>query len=177
MNVCIFASASPVAEKYLRAVEALGFALGKAGHTLVFGGYADGLMKAAADGFLRSGAGIIGVTSEMFEATQVKQEGLSRIIPTRDLSSRKEEMTRISDAFIAVPGGVGTLDEMFSVLSLKSVGKIPGRVIFYNIFGFWDGILASMEKMRREGFIRDDLEGGYAVLDTPEGVLACLAEG
>lgn len=175
MNICVFASASPVDKKYLDAVGALGYALGKAGHTLVFGGYADGLMKAAADGFLRAGARVIGVTAELFENTQEKQPGMEEMILTRDLSERKAEMARISDAFIAVPGGVGTLDEMFSVLSLKSVGMIPGRVIFYNIFGFWDLILAAMEKMRAEGFIRDDLKDGYAALSTPEEVLAYIS--
>ncbi len=174
MKVCVFASASPVDKKYLDAVEALGYALGKAGHTLVFGGYADGLMKAAADGFLRAGADVIGITAELFEDTQVKQPGMREMILTKDLSARKEEMARISDAFIAVPGGVGTMDEMFSVLSLKSVGKIPGKVIFYNIFGFWDGILSSMERMRLEGFIRDDLKGAYAALSAPGEVLEYL---
>ncbi len=176
MNICIFASASPVDQKYISAVEELGFALGSAGHSLVFGGYADGLMKAAADGFLRAGAGVTGVVSEMFEATQVRQGGLSDVIMTKDLSERKEVMTRVSDAFIAVPGGVGTLDEMFSVLSLKSVGRIPGKVLFYNIFGFWDGILGAMDAMRAEGFIRDDLKDGYAAADTPGQVLQYLSK-
>ncbi len=174
MNICIFASSSPVDQKYIIAVEELGYALGRAGHSLVFGGYADGLMKAAADGFIRAGAPVIGVTAELFEDTKAKQRGITRVILTKDLSRRKEEMVRISDAFIAVPGGVGTLDEMFSVLSLKSVGQIPGRVLFYNIFGFWDGILGAMEKMRAEGFIRDDLKDGYAAPEDPEGVLRCL---
>ena len=100
---------------------------------------------------------------------------MEEMILTRDLSERKAEMARISDAFIAVPGGVGTMDEMFSVLSLKSVGKIPGKVIFYNIFGFWDLVLAAMERMRAEGFIRDDLKDGYAALSTPEEVLGVLS--
>ena len=176
MNICIFASASPVDQKYLDAVEALGFALGRAGHSLVFGGYADGLMKAAADGFARAGAEVIGVVSELFEGTQARQPGLNRVIMTKDLPERKREMTRGSDAFIAAPGGVGTLDEMFSVLSLKSVGQIPGRVLFYNVFGFWDGILGAMERMRAEGFIRDDLKDGYAAADTPDAVLRYLSD-
>ena len=175
MNICVFASASPVDEKYLREVEALGFALGKAGHSLVFGGYADGLMKAAADGFVRAGAEVTGVVTELFEDTQVRHPGLTKVILTKDMAARKEEMARISDAFIAVPGGVGTMDELFSVLSLKSVGKIPGPVLFYNIFGFWDGILQAMEKMRAEGFIRDDLRNGYAAASTPEEALGHLS--
>ncbi len=174
MKICIFASASPVDEKYLRAAEELGYALGRAGHSLVFGGYADGLMKAAADGFARAGAPVTGVVSEMFEATQARQRGMAEVIMTRDLAERKNEMVRISDAFIAVPGGVGTLDEMFSVLALKSMGKIPGRVLFYNVFGFWDGILGAMDRMRDEGFIRDDLKDGYGAADTPEAALEYL---
>ena len=175
MNICVFASANAVAEAYLAGAEELGFSLGREGHALVFGGYADGLMKACADGFARAGAEIVGVVTDLFEETNQKHPGLTRVVPTRDLSERKAEMIRLSDAFIALPGGVGTLDELFTVLSLKSCGQIPGPVILYNLEGYWDSTLHVLEEMRLKGFIREDMRGACQAAATADEVRKILS--
>ncbi len=176
MRICVFASANRVDRVYLDGAEELGYALGRAGHGLVFGGYADGLMKAVADGFARAGAEITGVVTDLFEDTNEKHALLTRVVRTDSLAARKAEMVRLSDAFIALPGGVGTLDELFTVLCLKSCGQVPGPVIFYSLASFWDTQLRVLEEMRAKGFIREDMKGAYAAASTPDEVLALLGD-
>ena len=176
MRICVFASANRVDRVYLDGAEELGYALGRAGHGLVFGGYADGLMKAVADGFARAGAEITGVVTDLFEDTNQKFALLTRVIRTDSLAARKAEMIRLSDAFIALPGGVGTLDELFTVLCLKSCGQIPGPVIFYSLAWFWDTQLRVLEEMRAKGLVRENKKGAYSATSTPEQVLACLRD-
>ncbi len=174
MRICIFASANRVDGDYLAAAEELGSALGRAGHSLVFGGYADGLMKAAADGFGRAGAEITGVVTDLFEDTNEKHPFLTRTVRTDSLAARKAEMIRLSDAFLALPGGVGTLDELFTVLCLKSCGQVPGPVILYDLKGFWGPLLLLLRQMREKGFLREDMRDAYSAASCPEEVLALL---
>lgn len=170
MTVCIFASANNVDKVYCDAAEALGYYLGSCGHTLLYGGYAEGLMKAAADGFSRAGAPIIGVGVTQFDDQKKRHPGETEHITAADLGERKQIMMARSDMFIALPGGVGTLDEVFSVLSLKSIGGIKGDVVFYQVDGFWDPLEAMLYEMRARGFIRDDMNNAYRLAGTPEEV-------
>ncbi len=171
MKICVFASANEVDRVYLDAAESLGYYLGSRGHSLVYGGYANGLMTSVADGFYRAGAPIIGVGIAQFDSVKHRHPGQTEGYTAPDLSERKRMMMEIGDMFIALPGGVGTLDEVFSVLSAKTIGCVRGDVVFYNVNGFWNDTIRMLDGMRAKGFIRDDLNGAYRVAVSPGEVL------
>ena len=174
MNICMYASANALGPEYTVPVKALCDQLASHGCGLVFGGYAVGLMKVAADAFYAHGAPITGVVTDFFDRTQARHPGLTDVIICRTLSERKDEMARVSQAFIALPGGIGTLDEIFSTLCQKSCGQIDGEIIFYNAARFWSTAVQMLREMKDKGFIRPDLDGAYRVCDTPQEVLYAL---
>ena len=167
MNICVFAASCDVGEDYARAVYALGHKLGSEGHTLVYGAYGGGLMGSIADGFHDAGARIIGVVPRFLEEKTENYPHLDEIIRTEELSDRKDKMIALSDCFIAVPGGIGTLDELFSILAMKASDRLRGEIVLYNVNGFYDGLIACLEAMERGGFLYSNLEELYRV-ETPE---------
>lgn len=171
MKICVFASANDVPPVYIRSAEELGFYLGQRGHSLVYGGYADGLMAAVADGFCRAGAPIIGIGISQFDGDRKPHPGQTETITARDLNERKRLMMDLADMYIVLPGGVGTLDEVFSVLSVKSIGGTRADVVFYDTEGFWEPLFEMLAGMREKGFIRDDMNGAYRSAARPEEAL------
>lgn len=169
MKICVFASSRPVAGGYAEAVYKLGKKLGSEGHTLIYGGYREGLMGDIARGFYDAGANVIGVVPACFDSEEMNDPDLTEIVHVKDLSERKDEMIRRSDAFIAVPGGIGTLDEVFSLLAQKASKLLDKDLMFYNVDGFFDGVLQSLEAMERDGFLYTDLKTLYQV-ETPESL-------
>ncbi len=169
MKICVFAASCDVGEQYSRAVRALGRRLGAQGHALVFGGYGGGLMADIADGFADAGAEIIGVVPEFLEARTENHPGLTRIIRTKTLSERKDEMIARADVFVAAPGGIGTLDELFSILAMKATGVLDKEVVFFNVDGFFDGLLQCLREMEAKGFLYSSLDALYRV-ETPESL-------
>jgi len=174
MKIAIFLSAAQVAQSYHDATYQLGYELGQAGHTLVFGGYSKGMMRSIADGFADAKASIIGVVPDFLESSYVKHSHLQEVHHAKELSDRKSEMIRLSDAFIALPGGTGTLDELFDVLALKSTRRIHAPVIIYNIDGFYDPLISQLQQMRRKGFIYDELSELFFVASQPQDVIDYL---
>ena len=169
MNICVFAASCDVGESYSKAVYALGKKLGSEGHTLVYGAYGGGLMGDIADGFHDAGARIIGVVPRFLEEKTENYPHLDEIVRTEELSDRKDRMIELSDMFIAVPGGIGTLDELFSILAMKASGRLRGEIVIYNVDGFYDGLLACLKEMERGGFLYSKLEDLYRV-ETPESI-------
>ena len=169
MRICVFASSCTVEGSYSDAVYALGKKLGAEGHALVYGGYHKGLMGDIARGFHESGAEIIGVIPECFDSEEMNCPYLTKIVHTKDLSDRKDAMIRMSDAFIAVPGGIGTLDEVFSLLAQKASKLLDKEILFYNVDGFFDPLLDFLKTMERDGFLYTELKTLYRV-ETPESL-------
>ena len=167
MKICVFASSCEVNAKVSEAVYALGRKLGSEGHSLVYGGYCKGLMADIADGFHDAGAEIVGVVPECFDSDEMNYPHLTELVRVKDLSERKDEMIRRSDAFIAVPGGIGTLDEMFSLLAQKASKLLDKEIIFYNVDGFFDPLLDFLKSMERDGYLYTKLETLYRV-ETPD---------
>ena len=167
MKICVFASSCEVNAKVSEAVYALGRKLGSEGHSLVYGGYCKGLMADIADGFHDAGADIVGVVPECFDSDEMNYPQLTELVRVKDLSERKDEMIRRSDAFIAVPGGIGTLDEMFSLLAQKASKLLDKEIIFYNVDGFFDPLLDFLKSMERDGYLYTKLETLYRV-ETPD---------
>ena len=169
MKICVFAASCDVGEHYSRAVYALGRKLGQEGHTLVYGAYGGGLMGDIADGFHDAGAKIIGVVPLFLEEKTDNYPYLDEIIRTEELSDRKDKMIALSDMFIAVPGGIGTLDELFSILAMKASDRLHGKIVIYNVNGFFDGLLDCLKQMERGGFLYSRLEDLFRV-ETPESL-------
>ena len=160
MNICVFCSCSPIDDETLSCVRELGYRLGCAGNSLVFGAFGEGLMGAIADGFQEAGAKIYGVAPKVLvDAGRAVHPGCDRVIKTISLAERKAAMIELSDAIIAAPGGIGTLDEVFSVLAMDITKELDMPVVLYNHDGFFDELMSMLGHMQEDGFIRRPLEG------------------
>ena len=141
MRICVYGAASPnIDEQYITATETLGEALAKRGHNLVFGGGGNGLMGAAARGFKKGGADIIGVIPDFFrnEAIEAIYDCCDRLIEPKTMRERKQIMEDNADAFIVVPGGIGTYEEFFEILTSKQLCRHNKPIGIYNIDGYYD---------------------------------------
>ena len=175
MNICLFGSARDTVPKvYITQTEALGRAMAARGHAMVFGGGATGLMGAAARGMGELGGHIISVAPDFFQQPGVLVTDPGEEIITATMSHRKEVMIDRADAFIAVPGGIGTLDELFEVFTLLSLEQHKKPIALYNIDGFFDGLLDFLKKLEREEFFLPGLMELLGVFDAPEPLLDYL---
>lgn len=156
MNICIYGAASNEIDKsYIEATEALCEKLAKRGHNLVYGGGANGLMGACARGFVKGGGKVIGVAPTFFQVDGVIFKECTELIYTETMRQRKAKMEERADAFIAVPGGIGTFDELFEILSLKQLGRHNKAVTLFNINGYYDSFKNLIENSVKEGFMSD----------------------
>lgn len=158
-SVAIFCAASEnIAPGYFEAAAEVGAMLGRLGKTMVYGGARFGLMEATAKAAKAAGARIVGVVPDIL----VERDRVSRLLDEqvgcRNLSERKDIMLERSDVLVALPGGVGTLDEIFHVLAATTIGYHTKRVVLYNVNGFWNPLLATVEEMSQAGFVRGEVE-------------------
>ena len=154
MRICVYgASSVKTDEKYIKAVENLCESLAKDGHSLVYGAGAGGLMGAAARGFTRGGGHIIGVVPHFFNADGILYEKCDELIRTETMRERKQIMEDHADVFIIVPGGAGTFDEFFEILTLKQLARHNKAIIMYNLYGYYDKLQEFMQVAVKENFI------------------------
>lgn len=154
MNICIYGASSNLIDKsYITATEELGEKMGKKGHTLIYGGGANGLMGAAARGFVKGGAEVIGVAPSFFQVDGVLFEKCSEFIYTETMRERKKIMEDRADAFVMTPGGVGTYDEFFEMLTLKQLGQHKKPIAVFNINGFYDKLTEMLENAVEQKFM------------------------
>lgn len=139
MKLCLYgASSNLINKKYIEATEKLGEKLAKRGHTLVFGGGANGLMGAAARGVTKVGGEIIGISPKFFDVDGVLYDKCTEFIYTETMQERKHLLVTKSDGFIVMPGGPGTFDELFETLSLRQLGIHNKPIAVFNIDGYFD---------------------------------------
>ena len=156
MRICIYGAASnDIRESYITETERAGALLAQNGHSLVFGGGASGLMGAAARGFHSRGAEIIGVAPSFFNVDGVLFPHCTQMITTETMRERKETMENLSDAFLVTPGGIGTLEEFFEVLTLKQLGRHNKPIAVLNVDGYYTPMLELLRHTAREGFMRE----------------------
>lgn len=165
-HVAVFCAASESVDAiYAASAYEVGKMLGRIGATLVYGGARFGLMEAVAKGSKESGAHVIGVVPDILVERQ-RVSGLpDEKIPCRNLSERKDIMLQRSNILVALPGGIGTLDEIFHVMAAFTIGYHSKRVVFYNVNGYWDSLLAVLSDYSSKGFIRCDMSHCMAVAD------------
>ena len=158
-NVAIFCAASEnIAPGYFEVAAEVGTVLGRLGATMVYGGARFGLMEATARAAKKAGARIVGVVPDILVERDRVSHLLDEQVGCRNLSERKDIMLERSDVLVALPGGIGTLDEIFHVLAAATIGYHTKRVVLYNVNGFWNPLLATVEEMAQAGFVRGEIE-------------------
>ena len=171
MNICVFCSANDVAPQYVAAAEKLGRWLGREGHTLVYGGANLGLMEAVARAAHEAGATVVGVVPAILEKTGRASDHIDVRVLCDSLDDRKAIMVERSDLFVSLPRGVGTLDEIFTVVAAASIGYHHKRVVLLNIDGFWDSLLAMLDDLQSKGVLRPGLKETLTVVTEVEKVV------
>ena len=148
MNITVYLGANQASsDRMISATKELGAFIGKRGDTLVYGGSKMGMMGILADSVLASGGKVIGVEPRMFVENEFQHSGITELIVTEDMPERKAKMIELGDAFIALPGGTGTLDEISEIMSLVSLNVIDSPCILYNIDGYYNGLKELLDKM------------------------------
>ena len=159
MKIAVYGAASRlIDESYKKAGIELGRKMVERGHGLVFGGGANGMMGAVAEGAYEKGGYILGVVPEFFReaSAEISFKQCTDYIYTDTMRERKKQMEENCDAFIISPGGIGTFDEFFEILTLKQLGRHNKAIAIYNINGFFDLFAQSLYEMVKEKFITDD---------------------
>lgn len=150
-NIGVFCSShNGINPEYARAAEALGREIGRHGANLVYGGSSCGLMKVLADAVRESGGRTTGVVPRILAERHLESDS-DVTFYCENLDDRKGTMIREADVFVALPGGIGTLDEIFTVAASNHIGYHRKKVILYNVNGFWNPLLDMMEHLRLEG--------------------------
>jgi hypothetical protein len=157
--------------------EELGRWLATEGHTLVYGGVNSGLMECVARAVKQAGGRTVGVLPQIV----VKSGRLSDYVDTEvlcdNLSDRKQLMEDRSDVFIALPGGIGTIDEVFTIAAAHTIGYHDKRVILYNMKGFWDDLTAMLDRLQQRGMVRGEWRDYIAVANSLDDIKDFLAQG
>ena len=177
-SICVYCGSSPgKGEAYLKAGHVLGRSMALAGLQLVYGGGSRGIMGAVADGALRAGGKVTGIIPQFLmdkEATRSALQRLDELIVTDNMHQRKHKMFEKSDAFVALPGGIGTVEEIIEIMTWGQLGHHRKPIVFGNIGGFWDPMLALLDHMRAEGFIHTSHLVDPLVVDTAEAIVPAI---
>jgi uncharacterized protein (TIGR00730 family) len=176
MRVCVFAGSSPGSRpQYRAAAVELGRVLAARGIGLVYGGARVGLMGAVADAVLAGGGHVTGVIPRAMVEKEVAHDSLSDLRVVTSMHERKAMMADRADGFIALPGGWGTLDEFFEILTWAQLGLHQKPCGLLNVHGYFDGLLSFLEHSTTEGFVRHEYQSMIVVSDSPGGLLEQLA--
>lgn len=176
-SICVYCGSNPGSRPvYAEHAASLGTRLGSQGLTVVYGGGDVGLMGIVADAALAAGGEVVGVIPEQLVNLEVAHRGLTRLDVVANMHERKKRMFDLSDAFVALPGGFGTMDEMFEMLTWRQLGIGDKPCAFLDVDGFFVPLLAMMDRMVGEGFVhaeqRQDLWHGEDI----EAMLAWMHE-
>lgn len=175
MRICVYGAASSTIDKeYITKVEQMGGEMVKRGHSLVFGGGGNGLMGAAARGVREAGGHILGVIPKFFEDDNIEAvyEFCDELIEPDTMRERKQIMEDNADAFIIVPGGIGTFEEFFEILTLKQLCRHNKPIAIYNLRGYYNEILLALKAAVEKNFLREDCNRLFFVSDDLEEVFA-----
>lgn len=174
-KIGIFCSASEnIDNKFFDSARRIGTWLGETGRILVYGGASMGLMECVAHAVKENGGWVIGIVPTKLEENGRVSALPDELIRSYNLSDRKDSIVELSDILLALPGGIGTLDEVFHTLAAATIGYHQKRVIFYNEGGFYDKLLAALEELEVKGFARRPLSTYYKVANTFEELKAII---
>ncbi|EFL54364.1 TIGR00730 family Rossman fold protein [Finegoldia magna] len=161
MNITVYLGANEGNDPCLsKEVEKLGAWIGNSGNTLVYGGSKSGLMGAIADSVLKAGGEVIGVETKFFVENEFQHDGLTKLIVTEDMTERKNKMIELGEAFIAFPGGTGTLEEISEVMSKVSLKQMNSPCIIYNLNDYYNDLKAFLNHMIEKGLSSKERQEG-----------------
>jgi uncharacterized protein (TIGR00730 family) len=177
MTICVFASSSSrINNEYAVAASTLGFLLACAKMEVVYGGGGIGLMGKLADAVLENGGTITGVIPSFMKDEGWDHSNVKEMILTTDMGERKKRMFAMADAVVALPGGVGTLEELTEAITLKQLGLFRGPIIILNTLGFYKSFIDFLEHMISGNFLRYEHKGMWEIANTPEEVMTHLTK-
>ena len=174
-RLCVFCGANSGHDpRYVDAAAALGRSIAQAGLGLVYGGASIGLMGAVADAALAEGGEVIGVIPQTLVAREVAHHGLSDLRVVTSMHERKALMADLSDGFIALPGGVGTLEELFEVWTWSHLGLHRKPCGLLDVAGFYSGLGRFIDHVQQEGFLRDGVRNMLLMAEDPTQMIAAM---
>ncbi len=177
MKICVYGAASPTIDaRYMKKVEEMGSEMVKRGHSLVFGGGGNGLMGAAARGVRAENGYIFGVVPQFFKDEDIEEicDFCDELVYTDSMRERKQIMEDNAEAFIIVPGGIGTLEEFFEILTLKQLCRHNKPIAIYNLMNYYDDLSNTMEQAIKKNFIRASCKNLYYLTDNLEDMFGYL---
>ncbi len=173
--ICMYGAASDTIDSsYIAEGEALGRLIAEHGHSIIYGGGGTGMMGAFARGVNEKDGKIVGVIPDFMGAYESLYNNCTELITTRSMAERKEIMEDNADAFVIGPGGVGTMDEFFQIITLADLERTTSPIILFNIDGFYDGIIQFINNGILQGFIRPGILDLFSVGNTAEQVLQLI---
>lgn len=174
-KICVYCGSGPGTDPaFVESARAFGAILAKNGVGLVFGGGSVGMMGAIAKSVLDHGGSVTGIIPEFLVAREHAMRGADNLIVTRDMHERKRKMFEMADAFVAMPGGIGTLEEVVEQITWVQLGRHRKPILLANIKNFWEPLCALIDHMKHLKFIRDDLNFDLLVADKVEDILPML---
>jgi uncharacterized protein (TIGR00730 family) len=179
-SICVYCGSQPGRDKaYMETGRALGRSIAAHGLRLVYGGGTKGIMGAVASGVLANGGGVTGIIPEFLvdmEATRHSLGQLDELIVTTDMHERKHKMFERADAFVTLPGGIGTLEEIVEIMTWAQLGRHAKPMVFANINGFWDPMLELVRHMGDQGFIHTAHRVQPMVIDDVEEIVPAILD-
>ena len=174
-SVCVYcASSTQIDDKYFRAAEELGHLIAEHGLTLITGAGKLGLMNTIENAALEAGGKVTGVIPSFMVREGWHHEGLTKLIETPSMHERKQTMANLSDGIIALPGGCGTMEELLEIITWKQLGLYVNPIVILNVDGFYDALLAQLEKAVEENFMRTIHADIWKVASTPVEAMELL---
>ncbi|CAN1512652.1 COG1611 Predicted Rossmann fold nucleotide-binding protein [Rhabdaerophilaceae bacterium] len=176
-SICVFCGSGPGTDpRFAESAAELGLAIAQAGIQLVYGGGSGGLMGIVARAVRDNGGHVIGIIPDFLRSKEMMLEGAREMIVTTNMHERKMLMFDRADAFVALPGGIGTLEELVEQLTWSQLGQHNKPIIIADIGGFWRPLMSLLAHMRETAFIRDGLEVRYQIAERTEEILPMLNE-
>ena len=177
-SVCVYCGSRHGARPaFTEAARRLGTMLAEADIRLVYGGGAVGLMGEVAQAVLDQGGRVTGIIPHFLDQAEVGKSNVTELIRTDNMHDRKARMAEMSDGFVVLPGGLGTLDETFEILTWKQLQLHDKPIVLLNIEGYWDHFVHLVEHQVREGFVQERYLKFFRVVDNVEEVIPTLLEG
>ena len=177
MNITVYLGAFEGKDASLKqAVRELGTWIGASGNALVYGGSKSGLMGEIAESVLQAGGTVTGVEPKFFMDAELQYDNLTELIVTNDMTERKTKMIELGDAFIAFPGGTGTLEEISEVMSKVSLKQLDAPCILYNLNGYYDSLKQLLEHMIEMDLSSREKQEGIYFAENLEKIQKCLAK-
>lgn len=173
--LCIYCGASQnVDPRHLKKAGELGRLTAQKEIELVYGGGHSGMMGAAADGALSAGGRVIGIIPEHLKDREAAHSGVTEMVVVDSMHVRKQKMFERSDAFCVLPGGLGTLDETFEIITWKQLGLHDKPIVLLNLYGFWDPLMEMVRHQVQGGYLHDDPDYLFSLADDIEGVFSAI---